>query len=57
MFRFIKKFIKIFFTAMILFSFNVLNVNSLECDSMNSQECKARARIIDVNSNEPMFYS
>ena len=57
MFRFIKKFIKTFFTAMILFSFNVLNVNSLECDSMNSQECKARARIIDVNSNEPMFYS
>ena len=53
MLRFIKK---CFFTVMILFSFNILNVNSLECDSMNNQECKARARIIDVNSNEPMFY-
>ena len=41
---------------MTFFSFNVLNVNSLECVSMNNQECKARPRIIDVNSNEPMFY-
>ena len=45
-----------FFTAMTFFSFNVLSVNSLECVSMNNQECKARPRIIDVNSNEPMFY-
>ena len=41
---------------MTFFSFNVLNVNSSECVSMNNQECKARPRIIDVNSNEPMFY-
>ena len=45
-----------FFTAMIFFSFNVLRVNSLECVSMNNQECKARSTITDVNSNEPMFY-
>ena len=45
-----------FFTALTLFSFIVLNVNSLKCVSMNNQECKARPRIIDVNSNEPMFY-
>ena len=41
---------------MTFFSFNVLNVNSPECVSMNNQECKARPRIIDANSNEPMFY-
>ena len=52
-FRFIKK---CFFTAMTLFSFNLLNVNPLERVSMNNQECKARPRIIDVNSNEPMLY-
>ena len=53
MFGFIKK---CFFTAMTFFSYNVLNVNSLECVSMNNQECKARSKIINVNINEPMFY-
>ena len=23
---------------------------------MNNQECKARPKIIDINSNEPVFY-
>ena len=51
------KFIKnCFFTAIISFTYNVLNVNSLECVSMNNQECKIRSKIINVNTNEPMFY-
>ena len=33
---------------MALFNFNALNVNSLECVSMNNQECKARLKIIDA---------
>ena len=33
-----------------------MNVNSLECVSMNYQECKIRSEIINVNTNEPMFY-
>ena len=41
---------------MTFFSFNVLNVNSLECVSMNNQECKTRSETISVNTNEPMFY-
>ena len=53
MFRFIKK---VFFVAMTFFSFNPLNVNSLECVSMNNQECKIRTKIIDVNNIEPGFY-
>ena len=33
------------------------NVNSLlNCISMKNQECKVRPEIINVNSNEPVFY-
>ena len=30
--------------------------NALKCVSMNNQECIIRSEIIDVNSNEPIFY-
>ena len=53
MLEFIKK---CFFTAIFVFNFNVLNVNSLECVSMNNQECKIRSEIININTNEPIFY-
>ena len=53
MFRFVKQ---VFFTAMTFFSFNPLNVNSLEYVSMNNQECKTRTKIINTNNNEPLFY-
>ena len=51
--RFIRK---CFFTAITFFSYNLLNVNSLELVSMNNQKCKIRSEIINVNTNEPMFY-
>ena len=53
--RFIEK---CFFTAITFFSYNVLNVNFLECVSMNSkvQKFKIRTEIINLNTNEPMFY-
>ena len=54
MLRYIRKW---FFTAITFFSSNLLNVNSLECVSMNNQECKIRAEIINLNTNEPLFYS
>ena len=53
MFRFIKK---VFFTAIFFVSYNVLNVNSLECVPINNQECKARTETINLNTNEPIFY-
>ena len=53
MFEFSEKY---FFTAMTFFSCNVLNVNSLECVPVNNQEGKVRSEIINVNTNEPMFY-
>ena len=37
-------------------NFNPSNVNSLECVSIKNQECKTRTKIIDVNSNDPVFY-
>ena len=47
---------KFCFKAITFFSFSVLNVNSLECVLMNNQECQIRSEIINVNSNEPLFY-
>ena len=53
MFGFIKQ---VFAVAMTFFNFNPSNVKSLECVSIKNHECKARTKIIDVNSNEPVFY-
>ena len=47
---------KMFIRAMIFFSFNAFNVTSLECVSMNNQECKIRSEIINVDTNKPIFY-
>ena len=52
MLRFIKK---NFFTAINFFSNNTLNVNSLECVSVNNQEYKIRSEIINVNTNDLSF--
>ena len=52
MFVFIKK---IFYDGS-LFSSSVVSTTSLNCISMKNQECKVRPGIINVNSNEPVFY-
>ena len=49
------KFIKKAFAVITTF-FNLSYVNSLECISMNNQECKARPKIINVKYDEPVFY-
>ena len=47
---------KVFFIALTISS-DFINVNSLlNCISMKNQECKVRPEIINVNSNEPIFY-
>ena len=51
-FRFI---IKCFFIGSLFLS-NLVSTTSLSCISMNNQECKARPEIINVNSNNPIFY-
>ena len=40
---------------MMLFN-SLLNVNPLECTSMKNQECRAMPEIVDVSSNNPIFY-
>ena len=49
-----------FFIGLIILS-NFTNTNSLNaiplsCISMNNQPCKARPEIVNVNSNNPIFY-
>ena len=53
MFGFVKQ---IFVSTMMFFVCNLSSVNSLECVSMNNQECKLRLEIVTVNSNDPVFY-
>ena len=50
MFGFIKK---VFLVTM---TFLVSSVNNLKGVSISNQECKTAAEIIDINSNEPIFY-
>ena len=52
MFRFIKQ---IFIPAM-MFLGSLSCVNSLKCISMKNQECKVWPEIININSNNPMFF-
>ena len=39
-----------------MFFGSLSSMNPLECVSMNSQECKVRPKIVNVDSNEPLFY-
>ena len=51
-FGFVKK---VFFIGLTILS-NFTDANSLTCISMNNQACKARPQIVNVNSNNPIFY-
>ena len=53
MFRFAKQ---IFILAIMFFGCNLSTMDLLECVSMNSQECKVRREIVNINSKEPIFY-
>ena len=52
MFVFIKK---IFYIGSLFLS-SLVSTTSLNCISIKNQECKVRPEIINVNSNEPVFY-
>ena len=49
-------FIKKIFYIGSLFLSRLVSITSLNCISMENQECKVRPEIINVNSNEPVFY-
>ena len=52
MFGFIKK----IFSAALLFLSSLVSTTPLSCISMINQACKVRPEIINVNSNELVFY-
>ena len=52
MLRFIKK---CFFIGSLFLS-SLLSTTPLSCISINNQACKVRPEIINVNSNEHVFY-
>ena len=52
MFRFI---FKIFLKELAILS-SLVSTTPLSCISMNNQECKVRPEIINVISDEPVFY-
>ena len=51
-FRFVKKVFFIGFTILSDFT----NAIPLICISMKNQECKTRPEVVNVNSNNPIFY-
>ena len=51
MFSFVKK---VFILGLTVLSSTI--TGALKCVSMNNQKCKVRPKIVDINSNSPMFY-
>ena len=51
-FRFVKK---VFFVGLTI-SLSFTNAIPLSCISMKNQECKTRPQVVNVNSNNPIFY-
>ena len=41
---------------MMFFGCSLSNVNPLKCISLNNQECKVRPQIVNIYSNEPVFF-
>ena len=53
MFGFAKQ---IFISTMVFFGCHLSCVNLLKCISTGNQECKVRPQIVNVNSDEPLFF-
>ena len=53
MFGFVKR---VFVSVMMFFDCKLSSVNLLEFVSINNQKCKVRPEIVNVNSNNSIFY-
>ena len=53
MFAFINK---VFLVRMTFFRCNLLNIYPSKCVLINNQECRASPEVININTNEPLFY-
>ena len=47
---------QIFVSAIMFFGYSLSSADPLECVSINNQECKVKPEIVNINSNEPIFY-
>ena len=57
MFRFVRKIFFIGLTILSNFTNAIpLNATTLSCISMSNQECKVRPEIVNINSNNSIFY-
>ena len=56
MFSFLKKVFVLGLTVLSSSITGALSAIPLNCVSMNNQECKVRPKIVDINSNNPIFY-
>ena len=52
-FRFVKQ---TFISAMMLFNYYLPSTTPLSCISTNNQTCKARPEIVNVSTDNPVFY-
>ena len=50
------KFIEQIFVSTLMFFGSLSNVNPLECVSIKNQKCKIRPEIINISTNDPIFY-
>ena len=46
--------LKMFISGLTVLSNSI--TGALKCVSINNQECKVRPKIVDVSSNNPIFY-
>ena len=46
---------KLFFVGLTILS-DFANANLLSCISMNSQECKTRPQVVNINGDDPVFF-
>ena len=56
MFSFAKKVFVLGLTVLSSSITDALSATPLNCVSMNNQECEVRPKIVDIKSNNPMFY-
>ena len=49
-------FIKMCFFTRLVFLSTLTSINLLSCISMNNQECKVRPQIVNVNSDDRVFF-
>ena len=49
-------FVRQMFISTMMFFGSSSSMNSLNCVSINNQECKVRPEIVNVHNNKPIFY-